>query len=219
MQLTFSTISLHASCSPNIIESLPRHFKIRPNFLSYDEDKKEDVVDLRVDFKSSGQISAGIGETFNNLRELTIKGQSSFERSDFANMSQLRTLDLSENGIEFLPDDLFLDLPSLKILYIDYNQIKELPENIFMNMTNLVLLWFSHNEIDQLPVNLFLHNSKITQVWGKNNPFKTINVNFTVLANLSWLELEGENCIGNESNPRNIPDMQKLIETNCRISG
>lgn len=175
---------------------MPPHFKIRPNFPDHEIIKEaDDAYRLRINFKSSGHISAGISETFRNLRVLEILGQSIFKRSDFANMEGLMRLGINDNKIEFLPEDVFWDLPNLEYLTFGGNQIKELPENIFMNLKNLEQILFCQNKIEHLPKNLFENNQKITSIAAYDNPYKKIDVDFEKLPKLFSLSLFDGNCI------------------------
>jgi Leucine-rich repeat (LRR) protein len=174
---------------------------------------------LVIDFSPSNYIFSGIGETFSNLKQLSIHHQliESVERSDFDDLTQLETLLLSGNQIESLPEDVFWDLPNLKLLSFSRNKIKKLPENIFKNLKKLKEIYLYNNKIDHLPKNLFVNNLEIEVIWAHNNPLKTIDVDFTKLTNLSSLDLKNANCIDFKAeNGAQFQKTLRLINQNCR---
>lgn len=97
-------------------------------------------------------------------------------KSDFANMSKLKRIDLTANEITSIADQAFLGLPELEELVIRENHISQLPalpetmtlidashNNIgskgihreaFKDMTGLLYLYLTDNTIDYIPVPL-----------------------------------------------------------------
>ncbi|XP_049892392.1 epiphycan [Epinephelus moara] len=97
-------------------------------------------------------------------------------KSDFANMSKLKRIDLTANEIKSVDDKAFLGLPALEELVIRENHVSQLPalpetmslidashNNIgtkgihneaFKDMTSLLYLYLTDNHIDYIPVPL-----------------------------------------------------------------
>ncbi|XP_042367655.1 epiphycan [Plectropomus leopardus] len=97
-------------------------------------------------------------------------------KSDFANMSKLKRIDLTANEIRSIDDKAFMGLPELEELVIRENHISQLPalpetmslidashNNIgtkgihneaFKDMTDLLYLYLTDNHIDYIPVPL-----------------------------------------------------------------
>jgi Leucine-rich repeat (LRR) protein len=193
-----------------------QNLKIRPSFLNYKTTvQAADIRMLQIDFATSTQ---GIGETFSDLKILSITYQSIkfVERSNFVGLTQLEELWLNQNQIEFLPEDVFLDLPNLEVLWLSNNKIKKLPENIFKNMKKLKEIELSNNEIDHLPEDLFMKNLEIEVILAVINPLKTIDVDFTKLKNLRRLNLKNTNCINFKAeNETQVQEAQRLINQSC----
>jgi len=109
-------------------------------------------------------------------------------------MTQLKSIDLSENEIEIIPKEI-LSLENLENLTIKRNKIKILPDYI-SELKKLEILQLDFNEIEVLPDSignlpnlnwLCLESNKITKL-----PKTAAN-----LKRLSWLSIEGT-PLGNE---------------------
>ena len=80
--------------------------------------------------------------------------------SDFDDLPNLRTLDLSgttlvEDGRQNLPADAFQGLSNLTTLDLSNNPILDLPEGIFDGLSNLIHLDLSDTQVGTLPQGLF----------------------------------------------------------------
>lgn len=170
-----------------------------------------------IDFEPSNFIYGELGDVFCNLETLRIISQSIelVERSNFANLDYLQELSLFRNPIEFLPEDVFWDLPSLEELNLCNCRIKVLPGNVFKNLKELTSIILSDNRLTKLPGNLFENNIKLREISLENNKIVRIDVDFSKLHNLRWLNLEGNECIDDQKE-RNIQDLQKIINLKCQ---
>jgi Leucine-rich repeat (LRR) protein len=208
-----------AECSHNHLNAESQNLKIRPKFLNFTTViSTADIKYLNINFTTSTHIFSGIGETFSTLKELWIQSQSIkfVERSDFAGLRQLENLDLQANQIEFLPEDVFWDLPNLESLSLAANKIKKLPQSIFKNLRKLKQISLFRNKINHLPENLFANNFEIKIVFAENIPLQTIDVDFTALKNLRWLDLLNANCISFFArSATQFQETQRLINQNC----
>jgi Leucine-rich repeat (LRR) protein len=206
-------------CSHKSLNTEAENLKIRPNFLNNTTViRAADIKVLNINFAPSTHIFSGIGETFSNLYYLYVEDQSIkfVERSDFAGLMKLERLGLNGNQIEILPEDVFWNLPNLKELKLSNNKIKKLPVNIFKNLKKLETISLSDNKIEHLPRSLFTNNLEIETIIAYNNPLKVIDVDFTKLKNLSWLNLKYANCINFwADNSNQVQEAQRLINQNC----
>jgi Leucine-rich repeat (LRR) protein len=178
-----------------------------------------DIKNLEINFAPSTHIFSGIGENFSNLKELWITHQfiKFVERSNFVGLTQLEQLYLRGNQIEFLPENVFWDLPNLELLNLRDNKIKKLPENVFKNLRKIQQIFLSINKIEHLPKNLFVNNLEIEEIYVHDNPLKIIDVDFTALKKLRYLDLQNQNCINfNAYNEAQSQETQQLINQNCR---
>lgn len=196
--------------------------KIRPKFSNYaTKVEAADIEELDIDFTPAIYVFSGIGESFINLKSLRIISRSIefVERPDLAALKQLEYLSLTGNEIEFLSDDVFSDLTNLKILDLDKNKIKKIPKNIFQNLKNIKTIRFKNNKIEYLPKDLFVNNLEIEKIYAGSNPLKTINVDFTALDNLNWLDLRNAKCSNfYAENSNDVKKAQRLINEDCRKS-
>lgn len=81
----------------------------------------------------------GIGLVFPVVQELFINNCAlkKISREDFADMKNLKTLDLSNNKIFQVPVDAFLDLSSLKLLSLASNLVMFIDIRMFANLDSL----------------------------------------------------------------------------------
>lgn len=79
-------------------------------------------------------------------------------------MTQLREVVLTNNRIEFLPKDVFRDLPKLEKLGLGGIQIKKLPVELLKSLRKLKNIDFSRNKIELLPQNLFADNLELEYI-------------------------------------------------------
>ena len=78
----------------------------------------------------------------------------SFFRSLPTHAPNLEKLDLSQNGLEFLPTDGFGSLPSLETLDLSANRIIDIPLSLISGLVGLKSLDLSHNHVEVVPESL-----------------------------------------------------------------
>jgi Leucine-rich repeat (LRR) protein len=96
---------------------------------------------VKIEFRPSNHIFAGIAENFPKLKILRIVRQKikSIERENFADLWNLKELWLDGNEIQSLNENVFEELTNLQILDIKNNKLTSLPEHmwkIFMKTKN-----------------------------------------------------------------------------------
>jgi Leucine-rich repeat (LRR) protein len=140
------------------------------------------------------------------------------ERRQLAKMPQLTKLSLGLNLIEHLPEDAFNDLVNLEELYVRDNQIKVLPPKLLWNLPNLKDFSARENQIEFIPRNLFKTNRQLEDLWLYGNKITRIEVDFTLLPKLNYLDLIRNTCISKVCNPCNIEKLRQIqqeINLNC----
>jgi Leucine-rich repeat (LRR) protein len=168
-------------------------------------------------------IYAGIGEAFPNLEALNIgrfEGTIEFiEREDFANMEQLKELEIFNNPIRSISEDVFWDLPNLEALRIFKAQLKELPANLFANLRKLKEVSFYQNQLTHLDRDLFKNNLQLEEILFEDNRLTTIQVDFTMFPNIQEVNLLDNKCTNLEYSKTNshfsLNDLQAVISWNC----
>lgn len=84
-------------------------------------------------------------------------------------------------------------------------------------MKKLQYLHFNDNEIEYLPKNLFEDNLELRAIVASNNPLRTIDVDFTKLASLTYLNMEKAKCIDfYPQSKAQVVEAQQIINDNCR---
>ena len=170
-----------------------------------------------------------------NIEELRV--------GDFAGMSNLLDLYLSNNDIETVSNDLFTGLDSLKHIYLDGNPLGTVPRDLFSGMTSLELISFwntglttvhknlfrgltnlisvrlGHNEIVHIPNTLFPNGSKIIYLDLRRNNLGRIPVNsLNNLNKLQTLQMS-ENNLGriNADTFNSLTSLRYLHLDNCNL--
>ena len=60
-------------------------------------------------------------------------------------LSNVTTLDVSNNHITEFPSTMIYNMPTLRNLYFQHNQLTDVPGNAFFNLSNLEIIDFSYN--------------------------------------------------------------------------
>ena len=90
------------------------------------------------------------------IEQLAVTGLTALSSGDFAGLSGLTSLDLSDNSVSTLPSDLFDGLTSLTSLDLSDNDLSALPAGLFKGLTSLTSLDVSGNTVDPLPLSATL---------------------------------------------------------------
>lgn len=144
-------------------------------------------------------------QQYPQLEILVLEGNKlrSLPKDAFANLKNLRLLDLDNNKITQLDKDIFQPLPKLEFLYIAQNRLTNLPEDIFHNLLNLKQLWFYTNKITSLHTNLFKDLSQLEYLSFASNKINNLNLDcLRPLLNLKLLELTGY---------KNLDELRKVL--------
>ncbi|XP_007907071.1 osteoglycin, paralog a [Callorhinchus milii] len=126
--------------------------------------EETDIESIPVLPKETGYLYA----RFNEIKKVTV--------NNFADITSLRTIDLTGNMISEIEDKAFSQLPDLEVLILSENNLLRLPtlppkltilnaeynriksngikKNAFKNLPAFQYLYLGHNQLDKVPVNI-----------------------------------------------------------------
>ena len=115
-----------------------------------------EYVDVSVDDLKELKLSI-------EVTELYLRGNYLHKISSevLKNLTHLKTLEISDNNIEYIPLNTFKDFNNLEKLILTKNKIRTLLKDMFTGLSNLLWLDLSENEISELQINTF---EKLTQI-------------------------------------------------------
>ncbi|XP_047039037.1 protein slit [Helicoverpa zea] len=108
-------------------------------------------------------------------------------QSDFQNLKDLKTLQLSENLIHTIERDAFLELNGLERLRLNNNRLGHLPEGLFLRLRHLQRLDLSRNELTAISRRTFRGLTALKSLHLDGNHLKCIDEK--ALENLKSLEV------------------------------
>ena len=124
---------------------------------------------------------------------LAIGGLTSLKAGDFAGLTNIDFLGLSDNQLTTLPEDLFEQAPpNLRGLWFRNNQLTSLPEDLLQPIKNsLSYIYLNNNQLTTLPAGFFGGglSSRLEEVQLKGNQFTSAEQ--TRLENLLGEILQG----------------------------
>ncbi|CAG9811337.1 unnamed protein product [Chironomus riparius] len=151
-----------------------------------------DITDLVLTYKNLPQhMPHGIGNVFKKLISFDASSSSVkyFDKMCFEKMEKVKFLRLSNNEIEELPGDVFEGLPNLQHLDMTKNKIKNLPADIFVKNVNLKYIKLSENQLEVLDAGVFANNVNLKKIFLNGNKLRKVAIDFTILSELSFLDL------------------------------
>ncbi|KAI8439777.1 hypothetical protein MSG28_013461 [Choristoneura fumiferana] len=104
----------------------------------------------------------------------------------FVNFSNLDSLILESNKIEYLDVDLLKPLTKIRYISLMSNKIRRIPEQLFQNKSKLRIINLAKNIIDYIPDNVFLGNLLSTLDLSNNRLFYISENFFSVLRKGIW---------------------------------
>ncbi len=131
-------------------------------------------------------------DQLSEIKSLDIQntGIESIENDDFAGLSGLNVLQLEGHPSIDLPEDIFYHLSSLKRLGLADNGLNELPKNLFVGLSSLESIDLSKNSLDELPEGIFARFDSLKQLYLDRNSLKELREDvFADLSNLKRLDL------------------------------
>ena len=118
------------------------------------------------------------------------KNITSLSAGDFAGLTSLTWLDLSDNPLSSLPDGVFDALTSLTDLHLVYNGLSSLPDGVFYDLTSLTRLSLIGNRLLSLPDGVFDGLTSLTELNLQENSLSSLPDGvFDGLTSLTQLDL------------------------------
>lgn len=146
-----------------------------------------------------------------NEVDMSFNGYSLIEENLFANFSQLISVNLSNNCLESLDVNIFLNLVELEAIDLALNKLKSISKHLFKNNKKLKVVSLSNNMLTSIDAELFSGLKEITDISLANNRLKSIDKSsFKDLNNLISVDLSF-NCL--ESMHNNLFDGLTKLET------
>lgn len=163
---------------------------------------------------------------------------NAIETSELYKLSELKnlkSLDLAENNLTYIPSGVFNKMSKLEELVLDGNKISNIDKEAFVGLDNLKDLLFEDNMVNDIQAvevltsldTLFMRNNRVesidsikrlenlTSFWAGNNKITNIEV-LDNLKKLSWVNLEDNNISSIES-LKNLSELKRLNLSNNNI--
>ena len=145
VSLSGVALAQRADAEPTIVNICDRTPQVRDAILA----KLTDVSDCAA--VTDADLSGITGELVLSIREILV-----LKSGDFEGLANLDDLQLTDSGLETLPEDVFDGLTGLTSLYIVRNNALEtLPQGIFDGLTSLRALHLAENSLSDLPEAVF----------------------------------------------------------------
>ena len=145
VSLSGVALAQRADAEPIIVNICDRTPQVRDAILA----KLTDVSDCAA--VTDADLGGITGELVLSIREILV-----LKSGDFEGLANLDDLQLTDSGLETLPEDVFDGLTGLTSLYIVRNNALEtLPQGIFDGLTSLRALHLAENSLSDLPEAVF----------------------------------------------------------------
>ncbi len=161
--LVAGTTTITVTATDTAGQSITQTFMVSVIHAETDLCSRTEIVKNVIISKVSGKINCADITTAElvGVTELSFVGGSSLigsnpKSGDFAGLTGLTSLNLSNNEITTLSVDIFSGLSALTTLRLDNNQLSTLPTGVFAGLTSLTTLNLSENPLPaSLPASLF----------------------------------------------------------------
>lgn len=154
----------------------------------------------------------GFGIAFAKLKHI--------DRTKLKDLSQFRFLLISDNEIEVIPPDTFVDLKELELIDICRNKIKDLEPNWISTMPKLRVFKARSNKFQYVPADMFKGNPQLEEILFDYNQLQRIDADFSELKSLKNLRILSNTCIDRAYCKDNNPKcMKNLRQFSLLVSG
>ena len=92
------------------------------------------------------------------------QGITSLQAGDFAGLTALTQLNLSQNQLTTLPEGIFSGLTAVEGISMEQNQLTALPEGMFAGLPNLTLILLTSNSLTAIPPRAFAGLTGLTDI-------------------------------------------------------
>ncbi|XP_076810401.1 uncharacterized protein LOC143453127 [Clavelina lepadiformis] len=131
--------------------------------------------EVNCSFQGLSKVPKGIPKS---VRSLILTGNKfqHIPNNSFRYLSHLEILELNGNNLQTVSARWFRHLRKLKRLNLSINNIEHLPQNAFRKLTNLKILLLRKNKLGKLPANVFLALKNIAEIDLSQNALQTLEV-------------------------------------------
>ncbi|CAH1715072.1 unnamed protein product [Chironomus riparius] len=129
----------------------------------------------------------GFGITFTKLKKI--------DRKELKGLEPLKFFLISDNEIEVIPPDTFLDLKNVELIDICRNKIKTLEADWIKTMSKLRVFKARSNKFQYVPANMFNNNLKLEEILFDSNEIRRIDANFSNLRNVKTIAILSNPCV------------------------
>lgn len=144
---------------------------------------------------------------FNEFVYANPKAKLTLAPGIFKELHNLKTLQLSNNGIDEIPRQVFEGLGNLASLHFGDCTIQEIPNDAFAGLHNLQSLNLGHNKITLIAPHAFDNLANVSRLWLHDNALKKVDA--LVFKNLT--KLETLDLSGNSLSSENIAEIRKML--------
>lgn len=131
-------------------------------------------------------------------------------------MLDCNSIDLSENKIEKVESDFFVDHQKLEVLILDHNYLRRLPQGIFHGLVNLANLKIKHNWLEVLDDDLLMFNAKLKYFdVSSNNLMKVSPMMFDSNSALRVASFIDNFCIDSAYPAVPLCELKNQIDDHC----
>jgi len=130
-----------------------------------------------------------------HVLDLSCKGKTILVSEDFSeqNVTNVTSVHLNDNCIQFVPPEAFKPLVSLRHLYLQNNQINKIHFSAFQSNVHLITLDLSGNKLQELPPIIFQKSSNLLWVNITGNPLNASALQ-PILFDLSLNTIDADTC-------------------------
>jgi Leucine-rich repeat (LRR) protein len=161
------------------------------------------LTDLAIEDCQLTGIANGTWAKLKRLQHLDVTRNQDLELIQlgaFAGLENLKTLDLSSNGIRMIENESFAALSSLEHLSLRMNRLVNLESELFSGLSKLQYLNLAANNLTKLAPGIFNHLESLSRLILANNPLEqeqSSNMLATLaLRKLQFLDLTWTNLTG-----------------------
>ena len=153
------------------------------------------VVAVSADDCAAVTVADLAGTTAIVISEMTgVSDIAALKSGDFADLTGLNSLVITDQPLTTLPADIFSGLTALETLVLAKNELTSLPANVFSGLSNLTSLNLTGNDLDSLPANVFSGPSALTNLRLPQNQLSSLPAGlFSGLTSLTLLDLQKNN--------------------------
>lgn len=158
---------------------------------------------------------------------LSADGNVTLHENTFQQNEELKEVVFLRTQLGVVPTNLFQNNLLLEAIFLQFCLITSIDENLFAANPSLAAVSLNSNQIEHLPEGLFKNNLFLEIIDFGENVLKTIDIDFTELHFLDWVDLEDNVCIDAyylsdghryDNSFIDLTELQSVIRANCSTS-